>query len=423
MEGSHQVDRKREGAAALRRRRRYLAGAATVATVALISWGLSLLGPAMPSVDRETIWIGIVERGPMIREIRGYGTLVPVEIRWIPAATSGRVELILVDPGQRVEPGQPLMILSNPEVEQAALDASSALRRAEAELVSLEVQLRSEQLNQEAQAAAVESEYVQAQLKLQADRALAEEGLIAALDLDISETVASSLTTRKSIEEKRLAMTTRSIDAQMEAKRAGVDQQRAMAALRSEQLRSLEVCSGLAGVVQEIPVEVGRQLAPGTSLALVAETSRLKAELRIPATRAGEVQVGQSVAVDTRNGVVPGTVSRIDPAVRETTVLVEVELTGQLPEGARPEMSVEGVVEIARLEDVLYTRRPVSSPENGSVGLFRLDEDGTSAVRVPVRLGLSSVKHVEVLEGLAEGDQVIVSDTSSWDHHDRIRLK
>jgi len=417
------MDRKREGAAAQRRRRRYLIGAAAVTAVALISWGLSLLGPAVPWVDRETIWIGTVERGPMLREIRGYGTLVPVEIRWIPAATSGRVERILVNPGERVEPGQPLMILSNPEVEQTALDAASALRRAEAELVSLDVQLRSEQLNQEAQAAAVESEYLQAQLKLQADRALAEEGLIAGLDLSISETVAASLTTRRDIEKKRLAMTTRSIEAQLTAKRAGVDQQRAMAALRTEQLSSLEVHSGLAGVVQEVPVEVGQQLAPGTNLALVAETSRLKAELRVPATRAGEVKVGQLVSVDTRNGVVPGTVARIDPAVRDTTVLVEVELTGELPAGARPEMSVEGVVEIARLEDVLFTRRPVSSPENGSVGLFRLDEDGGSAVRVPVRLGLSSVKHVEILEGLVEGDRVIVSDTSSWDHHDRIRLK
>jgi HlyD family secretion protein len=398
-------------------------GAAVVAAMALISWGLSLLGPAIPSVDRETIWIGTVERGPMLKEIRGYGILIPMEIRWIPAATSGRVERILVSPGERVEPGQPMMILSNPEVEQAALNAASALRRAEAELVSLDVQLRSEQLNQEAQAAAVESEYLQAQLKLRADRALEKEGLIAALDLDISETVAASLATRRSIEEKRLAMTTRSIEAQLAAKRAGVEQQRAMAALRSKQLRSLEVCSGLAGVVQEIPVEIGQQLAPGTNLALVAETSRLKAELRIPATRAGEIQVGQPVTVDTRNGTVMGTVARIDPAVRETTVLVEVALTGDLPEGARPEMSVEGVVEIARLDDVLFTRRPVSSHENGNVGLFRLDEDGASAVRVPVRLGISSVKHVEVREGLAEGDQVIVSDTASWDDHDRIRLK
>ncbi len=377
----------------------------------------------MPSVDRETLWIGTVERGPMMREIRGYGTLVPEEIRWIPAATSGRVERILVEPGERVEPGQTLIILSNPEVAQAALDAESSLTQAEAELESLEAQLLSEQLDLEAQAAAVESEYLQAQLKLQADRALAEEGLIAALDLDISEAVAASLATRRSIEEKRLAVTARSIEAQLKAKRAGVDQQRAMAGLRAEQLRSLEVCCGLAGVVQEIPVEVGQQMAPGTSLALVAETSRLKAELRIPATRAGEVQVGQTVAVDTRNGVVPGTVARIDPAVREATVLVEVELFGELPGGARPEMSVEGVVEIARLDDVLFTRRPVSSPENGNVGLFRLTEDGNSAVRVPVRLGLSSVKHVQILEGLAEGDRVIVSDTSSWDSHDRIRLK
>jgi len=417
------MDRKREGETARIHRRRYLVGITLVAAVALISWALSRLDPAMPAVDRETLWIGVVERGEMLREIRGYGTLVPQEIRWIPAATSGRVERIIVHPGERVEPGQPLMILSNPEVEQADRDARSALRQAEAELDSLEVQLRSEQLNQEAQAATVESEYIQAQLQLRADQALAEEGLIAAIDLHISETVAASLDTRREIEEKRLAMTAQSIEAQLTAKRAGVEQHRAMAELRSDQLRSLEVCSGLAGVIQEIPVEVGRQLAPGTNLALVAETSHLRAELRIPATRAGEVQVGQPVAVDTRNGVVTGLVDRIDPAVRDTTVLVEVRLTGELPGGARPEMSVEGVVQIARLGNVLYTRRPVSSPENGSVGLFRLEEDGATAVRVPVRLGLSSVKHVEILEGLTEGDRVIVSDTTSWDHHDRIRLK
>lgn len=416
------MDRQRQGVKTKRLRNRWIIAVTTVAVLALASWGISLLGPAVPSVDLETLWIGTVERGPMVREIRGYGTLAPVEIRWIPAATSGRVERILVRPGERVEEGQPLMVLSNPEVQQAALDAESALRRAEAELESLELQLRSEQLNQEAQAAAVESEYVQAQLQLEADRALSEQGLIADLDLHKSEAVAASLATRRQIEAERLAMTSRSIEARLAAQQAAVEQQRTMADLRREQLHSLEVRSGLAGVVQEIPVEVGHQPAPGTNLLLVAETSRLKAELRIPATRAGEVRVGQAVAVDTRNGVVPGTVARIDPAVHETSVLVEVELHGELPAGARPEMSVEGVVEIARMEDVLYTRRPVSSPENDSVGLFRLDEDGNSAVRVPVRLGLSSVRHVEIREGLAEGDRVIVSDTSSWDHHDRIRL-
>jgi HlyD family secretion protein len=404
-------------------RNRWIIAVAASVTLVLVSWGISRLGPAVPSVDQETLWIGTVERGPMMREIRGHGTLAPVEIRWIPAVTSGRVERILVEPGERVERGQPLMILSNPEVEQAALDAASALRRSEAELVSLGVRLRSEQLNQQAQAAAVEAEYVQAKLQLEADRALSEQGLIADLELHKSEAVAASLVTRREIEEERLEMTTRSIEAQLEAKRAAVEQQRAMAELRADQLRSLEVRSGLAGVVQEIPVEVGRQLAPGTSLALVAETSRLKAELHIPATRAGEVKPGQPVAVDTRNGVVTGMVARIDPAVREATVLLEVELTGDLPGGARPEMRVEGVVQTARLDDVLFTRRPVSIPENGSVGLFRLEEDGATAVRVPVRLGLSSVKHVEVREGLAEGDRVIVSDTSSWDSHDRIRLK
>jgi HlyD family secretion protein len=394
-----------------------------VAAVILVSILVSGLEPAAPSVERETMWIGTVERGPMLRQVRGHGTLVPVEIRWIPAATSGRVEKINVQPGARVEPDQTLIELSNPEVERSALDAVSAMKRLEAEFESLRVTLLSQELNHKANAATVESDYVQAQLRAEADRELADKGLISAINLKISESQASSLATRREIEQQRLEMTAQANAAQIEAKLAEVEQQRALFNLRIEQQESLQVTAGLRGVVQEIPAEVGQQVAPGTNLARVAEPSNLKAELRVPATQARDVRVGQVVIIDTRNGEVAGVVARIDPAVREGTVTVDVEITGELPEGARPDLNVDGAIEIERLADVLYTGRPAFGQENGTVGLFRLEEDETHAVRVSVRLGRSSVNTIEIVEGLAEGDQVVLSDTSRWDDYDRIRLK
>jgi HlyD family secretion protein len=417
------MDVVRTGVAEKKRRNRFIIGGAGVVVVILVSILVSGLEPAAPSVERETMWIGTVERGPMLRQVRGHGTLVPVEIRWIPAATSGRVEKINVQPGASVEPDETLIELSNPEVERSALDSVSAMRRAEAELESLRVNLLSQELNHKANAAEVESDFVQAQLRAEADRELAEKGLISAINLKISESQADSLATRREIEQQRLEMTSQANAAQIEAKRAEVEQQRALFNLRIEQQQSLQVAAGLRGVVQQIPVEVGQQVAPGTNLARVAEPSHLKAELRVPATQARDVRVGQVVVIDTRNGEVDGVVSRIDPAVREGTVTVDVEITGELPEGARPDLNVDGAIEIERLTDVLYTGRPAFGQENGTVGLFKLEEDETHAVRVSVRLGRSSVNTIEIIEGLAEGDQVVLSDTSRWDDYDRIRLK
>jgi HlyD family secretion protein len=417
------MDVVRTGVAEKKRRNRFIIGGAGVVVVILVSILVSGLEPAAPSVERETMWIGTVERGPMLRQVRGHGTLVPVEIRWIPAATSGRVEKINVQPGASVEPDETLIELSNPEVERSALDSVSAMRRAEAELESLRVNLLSQELNHKANAAEVESDFIQAQLRAEADRELAEKGLISAINLKISESQADSLATRREIEQQRLEMTSQANAAQIEAKRAEVEQQRALFNLRIEQQQSLQVAAGLRGVVQQIPVEVGQQVAPGTNLARVAEPSHLKAELRVPATQARDVRVGQVVVIDTRNGEVDGVVSRIDPAVREGTVTVDVEITGELPEGARPDLNVDGAIEIERLTDVLYTGRPAFGQENGTVGLFKLEEDETHAVRVSVRLGRSSVNTIEIIEGLAEGDQVVLSDTSRWDDYDRIRLK
>jgi HlyD family secretion protein len=417
------MDVVRTGVAEKKRRNRFIIGGVGIAAVILVSILVSGLEPAAPSVERETMWIGTVERGPMLRQVRGHGTLVPVEIRWIPAATSGRVEKINVQPGAWVEPDQTLIELSNPEVERSALDAVSAMKRLEAELESLRVTLLSQELNHQANAAAVESDYVQAQLRAEADRELADKGLISAINLKISESQASSLATRRGIEQQRLEMTSQANAAQIEAKRAEVEQQQALFNLRIEQQQSLQVTAGLRGVVQEIPAEVGQQVAPGTNLARVAEPSNLKAELRVPATQARDVRVGQVVNIDTRNGEVAGVVSRIDPAVREGTVTVDVEITGELPEGARPDLNGDAAIQIERLKDVLYTGRPAFGQENGTVGLFKLEEDETHAIRVSVRLGRSSVNTIEIVEGLAEGDQVVLSDTSRWDDYDRIRLK
>ncbi len=398
-------------------------GAVGILAAVAVSVALARLEPAAPSVERDTVWIGVVERGPMLRQVRGNGTLVPEELRWIPARTSGRVEQILVQPGERVASDDVLLELSNPEVEQAALNARSVLKRADANLNALRVKLASSQLNHQAAAAAVESDYVQATLRAEANRELAERGLISSINLKISEALAESLATRRRLEQERLAMTSEANQAELDAETAEVERQQTMYQLRSDQEDSLKVRAGLAGVVQEVPIEVGQQVAPGASLALVAEPSKLKAELRIPATQARDVQVGQAATIDTRNGVIPGVVARIDPAVREGTVTVDVNITGPLPRGARPDLSVDGTIEIERLDDVLYVGRPAFGQEGATLGLFRLGPDGVHAMRAQVSVGRSSVKTIEVISGLNEGDQVILSDTSRWDEYDRIRLE
>jgi HlyD family secretion protein len=417
------MDIVRVGLARRRRRLRWLAGGVALAALVVLTLVVGQLEPAPPTVDRDTIYFGTVQRGEMLRQVRGQGVLVPVETRWVPARTRGRVERILLRPGARVEPETVVVELSNPEVVQAALDADSALARAEAELSSLRVMLGSQELDLRAQAAAIEAEYVEARLRAEAERELAAEGLMSAVQLRITEARAAALKTRHEIARQRMELSREANAAQLDAKLAEIEQHRALATLRSGQLEALHATAGLAGVIQEIPVEVGQEVAPGSNLALVAEPGRLRAEVRIPATQAREVQTGQLAHVDTRNGVVDGRVNRVDPTVRQGTVQVDIELTGPLPPGARPDLSIEGRVDIEVLDDVLFVDRPSAGGADLVVELFRVDPDEGHATRVQVRLGRSSVRSVEVLDGLVEGDRIVISDTRRWDEHERIRFK
>ena len=417
------MDIVREGIVEKKRRNRWILGSVGLVVVILVTAAVASLEPAAPSVDKDTVWVGTVERGTLLRQVRGHGTLVPEELRWVQAETTGRVEKIFVDPGQRVTADEVILELTNPEVERAAIDSENALRREEAELESLRITLISTELDQKARAAEVDAEAIRASLQAEANRELSEKGLVSEIQLRSAEAVADALETRREIEGQRLEMTSRANQALLEAKRAELDQQRALYRLRAAQLDALSVRAGIDGVVQEVPLEIGQQAMAGTMLARVAEPTRLQAELRVPATRARDVRPGQKVKVDTRNGIVAGTVARVDPSVQGGTVAVEVRIDDELPDGARPDLAVDGTIEIERLVDVLYVGRPVQSQENATVGLYRLDPDEDHARRVQVDLGRASVETIEIINGLVEGDQVILSDTSRWDENEKIRLR
>jgi HlyD family secretion protein len=371
------------------------------------------------------VWPDTVKRGPMIRQVRGLGTLVPEDIRWIPATTQGRVERIILRPGTTaaVKPDSVILELANPQVEQAAQDADLQLKGEESNLGSLTAQLRADYLAQQAAAATVESDYAQAQMQFEMNQALAKDKLVSELVLRQSKVRAEELATRKQIEINRLKQTEETNAARLNAERAKVDQMRALASLRHDELSKLKVRAGFAGILQLVPVDVGQQVAPGTNLARVADPSKLKAELKIAETQAKDIQIGQNVEVDTRFGVVPGKVMRIDPSVQNGTVTVDASLDGELPKGARPDLSVDGTIELERIEDTLTMGRPAFGQENSTVGLFKIDPDGAYANRVQVKLGKSSVNSIEVLQGLKVGDRVILSDMSQYDAYDRIRLK
>ena len=417
------MDILRTGITEKKRRNRWLIAATGIIAVTAVTVAVASLEPAAPAVDRDTVWIGTVERGSFERQVRGHGTLVPEDLRWVQARTDGRVEIVHLEPGHEVSANDVILELSNPEVERAAIDAENALRRAEAELESLRVTLISSELDQRARTAEVNADYIRASLQAEANRELSEKGLVSSIQLRSSEVMAEALATRQEIEGQRLEMNAEANSAFLAAKRAEVEQQRALYRLRAEQLDALAVRAGIAGVVQEVPVEIGQQVAPGTMLAKVAEPTHLQAELRVPATRARDVQPGQMVSVDTRNGLVEGTVTRVDPSVQEGSVMVEVRLDGALPDGARPDMAVDGAILIEHLTDVLYVGRPVQSQENATIGLYRLEADGKHALRTRVELGRASVDTIEITAGLNEGDRVILSDTSRWDDNERIKLR
>jgi len=403
-------------------RRRILYSSIGVIVLLSVTLGLSRLKPAAPSVERATVWIDTVKRGPFIRQVRGSGTLVPEEVNWIPSVTEGRVDRVLVHPGTPVTADTVLLELSNPELDLSAQDAELNLKAAEAELTDLRVRLESQHLDQEASTAQVEAEHHQAKLQAEADTELGKSGLVSALNVKLSNVRATELENRAEMAKKRLEISDESNRAQMAAQQARVDQIRALAELRRAQVNALRVRAGRDGVLQQLPVEVGQRVTPGTTLAKVAEPAHLKAELRIAETQAKDILIGQPATIDTRNGVVAGKVSRIDPASQNGTVTVDVQMEGPLPKGARPDLSVDGAIELENLKDVLYVGRPAFGQEQSVVGLFRLGADGHDAERVQVRLGRSSVNTIEIVEGLNIGDQVVLSDTSAWDAFDRIRL-
>lgn len=416
------MDVLRVGVVEKKRRRRVVVGSVIGAVVVLATIGLARLKPAAPTVERATVWIGKVERGEMLRQVRGSGTLLPAEVRLVPAETSGRVERRVVEPGAAVAADSIILVLSNPTVEQEAAEAASDLRIAQAGLDNLRAQLESQTMTLRSEVARIDSEAEQARMQAEVYQELAKDGLMSSVELKLAQARASSLATRAAIETERLQVFARSTAAQAAAQEAAVEQRRAMARLRQRLLDSLQVRAGLDGVLQEVTVEIGQQVTPGMNLARVAEPTNLMARLRVPATQARDVATGLPVAVDTRNGIVPGRVSRIDPAVREGTVTVDVRLEGDLPRGARPDMNVDGTIEIERLTEVVFVGRPAFGQEHETVGLFRLEKDSRHASRVRVKLGRSSVNTIEVIEGLNPGDEVVLSDTSRWDDVDRIKL-
>jgi len=407
-----------------RRRQIVLAGVGVVVLVALMT-GVSRLKPAAPSVERGTVWTDTVKRGDMLRQVRGLGTLVPSQeaVRQIPAETEATVVRIRMLPGSLVKADTILLEMSNPQAEQAALDAQLQLKAAQAEYQSLRVRLQSDLMTQKAGAATVKADYSQAKLQSETDKALYDLGVISSLTYKASKSRSDELTTRNDLEDQRLVINQKAIDSQLAEQQARVEQMRALAQLKEKQLDELRVRAGIDGVLVDLPLQVGQHVSPGTMLAKVVQPNHLMAELKVAETQARDVQIGEPASVDTHNGVISGTVMRVDPAVQNGTVTVDVKLIGELPKGARPDLSVDGTIDLERLNNVLYVGRPAFGQDDSTISLFKLDSDGKGAVRVPVKVGRSSVNSIQVLEGLKDGDTVILSDMSRWDNTDRIRLE
>jgi HlyD family secretion protein len=417
------MDIQRPSNARAKKIRRIAYGTVALLLLGGVTYGLSKLRPAAPSVDKATIWPDEVKRGPMLVERRGLGTLVPEDIRWIAAQTDSRVDRWVLRPGAIVKPNSIIMELSDPTLQQTALDAEFQLKGAEADYANLKVQVDSELMNQKATEAQVRSDYEQAKIQHEVDAKLLKDGLTADVTERLSRVREQQLAIRVQLEGERTRITADSSRARLAAQQAKIDQQKALYQLKKTQLDALHVRAGIDGVLQLVPVEVGQHITPGTNLARVADPKKLKAEIKIAETQAKDVQIGQKATVDTRNGIVNGHVSRIDPSVVNGTVTVDVTITDPLPNGARPDLSVDGTVEISNIKDVLFVGRPVHGQEASTIGIFKIVDDGAEAVRVNVKLGRSSVNTIEILDGLKVGDKVILSDMSAWDAFDRVRLK
>ena len=405
-----------------RQRQRWTVGIAVV-LVALLALGASKLQPAAPKVAKTTLWTDTVKRGEMKREVRGPGILVPKQVRWIAAESTARVEAIVVRPGAEVTADTVILELSNPEVVDAVLSARAALTAAKADFAARRMSLESQQLDQKANTASLAGDYEAASLQAEAEAGLNKKGIISDINYRRTQLTADSLKVRVEIERERTAKFASTIRAQLAADRARIEQLQNTMNLRQRQADALHVKAGIAGVLQQVPVQEGAQVVAGTNLARVAVPHVLMAELRIAETQAKDISLGLKVSIDTRNGIVSGSVSRIDPAVLAGSVQVDVDLLGDLPAGARPDLSVDGTIEIEKLSDVLYTGRPAFGQTGAATTLFKINPQSLVATRVPVRLGRASVNLIEIVEGLQPGDLVILSDTSQWERNDRLQLQ
>jgi HlyD family secretion protein len=417
------MDIQRPSNARAKKIKRIIYVTVAVVCIAGVTLGLKRLQPAAPSVDRGTVWTDVVKRGPMLREVHGLGTLVPLEIHWIPAQTTARVDKIVIRPGHLVEPNTVILEMSDPAVAQALLDAEYQLKGAEADLANLKVQVNSELMSQKANEASVRSDYEQTKLQHEMDYKLHIEGIGSEKDEKLSKVKEEQLKIRVGLEGERTRIAADSVVARLQAQQAHIDQYRAMYQLRRSQADALQVRAGITGVLQLLPVDVGQSVTVGTNLARVADPHKLKAEIKIAETQAKDIVIGQNATVDTRNGIVKGHVIRIDPSVVNGTVTVDVGIDDTLPLGARPDLSVDGTIELENLKDVLFVGRPVHGQSDSTISLFKVTNDDSDGVRVNVKLGRSSVNTVEILQGLQVGDKVILSDMSQWDNVDRIRLK
>jgi HlyD family secretion protein len=408
---------------AKRGRKRLIYGGIALVAIVAMTLGLRSLKPAAPEVDRASVWIDSVQKGPLVIEVRGPGTLVPERIRYISAVTAGRVERRLAEPGQAVTAETVLLELSNPDVQLEALESERQLTVAQADRVNLKADLETQRLNQEGVVAAAKAAYLDAKRNAEASEGLASKELISASDAARARERVEELATRFEVEEKRLAVMVGAADSQLALQREQVGRLRDVTNFQRFRVRSMEVKAGANGILQELPLEVGQWAQSGATLARIVEPSKLKAVLRIPETQAKDVAMGQPATIDTRNGLAKGKVARIDPAVQNGTVTVDVSLEGELPRGARPDLSVDGTIQVERLDNVLHVGRPAYGQANSAVGLFKLVGDGTEAVRVNVRLGRTSVNTVEILGGLQVGEKVIISDMSRWDSYERVRVE
>jgi HlyD family secretion protein len=427
------MDVQRQGVKKRKLIRRVIMGVVFTAALAVAAYGVRQLKPALPGVDAGTVWPDTVKRGPMLRQVHGLGSLIPEEVVWISSVTDGRVEKIFIQPGTLVKPDTVIMQLSNPTLSQGMVAAEFDLKQAEANLLDLSVTLQSTTFDKQAVAAQVNSDFNDAKLAADRDQQLSKLGLIPELDVKLSQNKVKQLEFRNQLEENRLGIIHQATDAQLAAQKVKIDQLKAVYALKQQQVEQLRVRARVAGMLQQLgsagagtgntpPLESGQNVTAGAILAKVAQQDRLKAQIKITETEAKDIAIGQPASIDTRNGTIPGKVTRIDPSAVNGTVLVDVALLGALPQGARPDLSVDGTIDIERLNDVVYVGRPTVGQPNSTVTMFRYDADGKTATRTTVKLGRASVNSIEVRGGLNDGDKVILSDMSQQDSHDKIRL-